>query len=249
MVAFFLFLLTVSVSYIVVRIGAIALRITGLEWNAARFEALSAFSRTGFTTSEAEKVIDSPLRRRIIIWLIVLGNAGLVTVIITMVQTLHFRIKDDLIVQGIYFIVIIIIFGTFYRLLAHEVTSNRLDAYIERQLRRYAVFKKLDWRQIFHQQEGFGIVSVTLTDKNPLCGRTAMNSGLESFNIIIVAIQRPAKFIPTPGSTEIIRPGDMLICYGSLDNIDKEIVDKNNTTGEGEGPAAGLKDGGETGRP
>ncbi len=35
-------------------LGAIALEITGMERSKARFQALSALSGTGFTTSEAE---------------------------------------------------------------------------------------------------------------------------------------------------------------------------------------------------
>lgn len=40
---------------------------TGLDINIARFQALSAFTGTSFTTKEAEDVVDHPQRRRIII--------------------------------------------------------------------------------------------------------------------------------------------------------------------------------------
>ena len=36
-----LFILTLIVSFIVVRIGAIAFQLTGLEWSLAKFQALS----------------------------------------------------------------------------------------------------------------------------------------------------------------------------------------------------------------
>ena len=38
-----------------------------------------AFFGVGFTTGEAEAVVGHPVRRRIIMWLILLGNAGVVT--------------------------------------------------------------------------------------------------------------------------------------------------------------------------
>ena len=50
-------LLVILFSFLVVRTGAIALMMTGLEREKANFQALSAFSRAGFTTREAEIVI------------------------------------------------------------------------------------------------------------------------------------------------------------------------------------------------
>ena len=49
----------------------------------AKFQALSAFTGSGFTTREAESVVNNPVRRNIVGWLMILGNAGVVTVIIT----------------------------------------------------------------------------------------------------------------------------------------------------------------------
>ncbi len=76
-----LLLLAIIVSFIVVRIGATALELTGLSWERAKFQALSAFTNAGFTTQESEEIVRHPLRRRIVSYLIVLGNAGLVATI------------------------------------------------------------------------------------------------------------------------------------------------------------------------
>jgi hypothetical protein len=64
---------------------------TGLSWDAASFQAYSAFFGVGFTTREAELVVRHPVRRRIIRDLIFAGNVGLTsalaTLIVTFVQT------------------------------------------------------------------------------------------------------------------------------------------------------------------
>ncbi len=39
---------------------------TGLSWDAASFQSYSAFFGVGFTTREAELVVNHPIRRRII---------------------------------------------------------------------------------------------------------------------------------------------------------------------------------------
>lgn len=45
----------------------------------ARFQARSALTGVGFTTSEAEDVVSHPVRRRIVGGLMMVGSAGLVT--------------------------------------------------------------------------------------------------------------------------------------------------------------------------
>ena len=84
-----LFIVMISVSFIVVRIGAVAFELTGLEWSLAKFQSLSCFTGTGFTTREAELITGNPQRRRIATVLMVLGNAGLVTLIATFANSLR----------------------------------------------------------------------------------------------------------------------------------------------------------------
>lgn len=76
-------LLIILVSFLLVRAAAIGLMMTGLDEKKARFQALSAFTGTGFTTREAETVMNNPIRRRIVSWLMILGNAGIVSIIVT----------------------------------------------------------------------------------------------------------------------------------------------------------------------
>jgi len=77
-----------SVSIFIVRVAAVALRITGLPDDSARFQALSAFTGTGFTTSETEMVVNYPIRRRIVSLLMIIGNMGLMSVFATLVVSL-----------------------------------------------------------------------------------------------------------------------------------------------------------------
>lgn len=47
-------LIAIAICLLIVRAGAIALMMTGMSFDKARFQALTAFSGTGFTTREAE---------------------------------------------------------------------------------------------------------------------------------------------------------------------------------------------------
>lgn len=72
-----LFALTLLVSFIIVRIGAIAFELTGVELSLAKFQSLSCFTGTGFTTRGSGIITSNIQRRKVASILMVLGNAGL----------------------------------------------------------------------------------------------------------------------------------------------------------------------------
>jgi hypothetical protein len=63
---------------LITRVATVILTATGLPRHVARFQARSALTGSGFTTSESERVVDHPLRRRVIATLMLLGNVGIV---------------------------------------------------------------------------------------------------------------------------------------------------------------------------
>ncbi len=70
---------------IVTRLAAGALIATGLPASIARFQARSAYSGSGFTTIEAENVVNHPVRRRVVYVLMMVGNLGTPTLVVTVV--------------------------------------------------------------------------------------------------------------------------------------------------------------------
>lgn len=71
-------LVVLVMSLIITRVATVALALTGMSQPAARFQARSALTGAGFTTSESERVVNHPVRRRVIMWLMLVGNTGLV---------------------------------------------------------------------------------------------------------------------------------------------------------------------------
>ena len=84
MIAALSLLLIFAVSFFVLRLAAVALRLTGLPEQNAKFQAMSALTGTGYTTTEAEMVVNYPVRRKIIAWLMIFGNLGIVSVLSTL---------------------------------------------------------------------------------------------------------------------------------------------------------------------
>lgn len=71
-------LIVLVMSLIITRVATVALALTGMTHEAARFQARSALTGAGFTTHESERVVNHPVRRRIIMALMLMGNTGLV---------------------------------------------------------------------------------------------------------------------------------------------------------------------------
>ena len=78
-------LLLVAILFITAaRVATIALVGTGMATDVAAFQARSALMGVGYTTAEAEDVINHPVRRRIVLWLMTFGNAGIITGVVTL---------------------------------------------------------------------------------------------------------------------------------------------------------------------
>lgn len=92
MVAALTIAVILAFSVAIVRVASVAMRLTGLPENVARFQCLSALTGTGFTTGESEMIVNFPVRRKILVALMVVGNLGIVSIGTTFVVAL---VKTD----------------------------------------------------------------------------------------------------------------------------------------------------------
>jgi len=206
----------ISTSYLIVRVGAIALEMTGMERSRARFQALSAFSGTGFTTREAELVVTHPRRRKIVTYLMILGNAGIVSVIATFVLSLRqagtFRPSLNL------FIIAVSLF-ILYRIASHHAFAKKLTQKIRETLRDKLHFQKVLVQELLQQSDGYGIASILVGRRSKVAGLTLSESGFKEKDLMILSVERDEEMIPVPKAQTKIRVGDRLICYGKLENL------------------------------
>jgi hypothetical protein len=226
-------LLVVFVSFLIVRAGAIALIMTGMDEKKARFQALSAFSGTGFTTREAEYVVNHPIRRRIVSWLMILGNAGIVTVIVTattsLVTSKGYQISLNILVLlvGIYVI---------YRIGTNRGFIRRWESFIEDKFVKSRAFEEDFTEDLLHLAEGYGLVRTAIKESSFLARRTLADSRLTEKGILVLGIERGKAWIPIPRADDAINVGDKLVIYGPLDAL-KALLKPAKTTAPPANPA------------
>lgn len=215
---YFLFpaLLAILISFLFVRASAIALMMTGLEKNKARFQALSAFSGTGFTTKEAEFVMKHPVRRKIVTWLMIMGNAGIVMVIVTATSSLAtskgFQLPINLLilVVGIFLI---------YKIATYKKFTRRWESFIERKLIKSPAFEEAATEDLLHFLEGYGLIKKIISENSPLIGSSLSECKLNERGLLVLGIERGKNWIPTPKAKEKMQEGDGIIVYGPLNKL------------------------------
>lgn len=208
-------LLTILISFLVVRAGAIALMMTGIEKEKANFQSLSAFSRAGFTTREAEIVINNPRRRRIISWLIILGNAGLVAVIVTATSSVATSSGYMLPIS----IVAILVGGiALYFLVNRTGFSKRWEGFIENRLLKSHIIEE-STEDLLHLIGDYGVVRVIITTDSSIIGHPISEVGTKQDGFRVLGIERGREWISLPSSREVIKERDKLTVYGDLNNL------------------------------
>ncbi|MEA1872765.1 MAG: TrkA C-terminal domain-containing protein [Chloroflexota bacterium] len=214
-------LIAILVSFIVVRIGGFALQLTGIEPEVARFQALSAFSGTGFTTREAERVVGHKTRRRIVTILIILGNAGMVTVIATLVASFTqvsgytwFFIRLAIIVGGI--------FGL-YQLIIRSNVGQRIVDWLQRPVMNRILRGAPVVEEIFHVEKDWAISLVTIKGGSNIIGLSVADITAEG-DIEILGIDRADTYLTRPNWDEKIMKGDRLLVYANRKSV-KQILD------------------------
>lgn len=228
MVALIGLLVIVLLSIIAVRIGSVALELTGLSVEVAGFQAQSAFSGVGFTTREAEMIVSHPVRRRIIRILILMGSAGVTTSIATLVLAFVGQsgvsrlLRIEILVCGLLFI---------YAFARSRVIFDLMKRLITAALKRWTSLSLYDYEQLFGLSEGLAISKITVGSDSWMSNKYLKDLKLELEGILILAIYRMngrrKEFIGAPHGETMIKAQDVLICYARQERINKVFSQKN----------------------
>ena len=218
MIAILSLLTVLTLSFLIVRIGAIALTMTGLSDEVARFQALSAFSGAGFTTGESENVVNGPARRRIMAWLIRLGSAGIVTVFSTVMLSI---VGDS---YPTWEKLTVLLCGL--AALIYVAQSDRLDRLtrplIERFLRNTATLDLRDYAGLLHLREDWRVAEAEVQEGALLASGTLDALGLHQKGVLVLGVERgDGGWVGAPGPDTRLAPGDIAILYGQSDVLER----------------------------
>lgn len=213
MLALLSFLAVITVSLLIVRVATVALTLTGLSRPLARFQARSAFTGAGFTTNESEKVVQHPVRRRIIMLLMLLGNAGIVTAVSSLLlsfagenQTLGTFTRVALLAVGL---------AALWWLATSRWVDGQLSRIIGWALSRFTHVEARDYAGLLHLSGEYVVAELQVNAEDWVCDRSLEEMRLNSEGLLVLGVERPdGAYLGAPRGATRLRAGDTVLLYG-----------------------------------
>ena len=218
MIAAISLILVLTVSLLVTRVATVALAHTGLSREAARFQARSALTGVGYTTQEAEKVVNHPVRRKILMLLMLVGNAGIVTVLSSAILTF---VGDDEGGSWWWRLVLIVIgIAALWTAAQSQWLDKRISKYVSYLLKRYTDIDVRDYSGILHLGGDYQIAELLADPDGWLVNRKLAELRLRDEGIVVLGVQTPGgKYFGAPTGDTEIKPGFVLWLYGRADTL------------------------------
>ena len=217
MVAIVSLLAIITLSIVITRVATVMLTATGLSRDVARFQARSAFSGAGFTTNESESVVNHPVRRRIVLQLMLLGAAGVVTSLTSLLLSFTGATEG----QTARRILTLLIGLVALRLFAGSKAVDRaLTRITEWALRRYTSLNVRDYDKLLHISDDFTVAEVEPREGDWMLGRRLEDLALREEGVIVLGIYRKdGRYLGVPGGPTLVERGDRLVVYGDDDAV------------------------------
>ena len=205
------------------RVATIALVGTGMATDVANFQARSALMGVGYTTTESEDIINHPVRRRVILWLMTFGNAGIITGISSLLLGFVGAEANQTVRRGIVLLVglLILLILTRVRMLERVLTRATRWA-----LATWTSLETRDLANLLRFSHEYGVIELHARGVDWLVGRPLARLHLPDEGIVILGIDRhDGRFHGAPTGQTIINAGDTVIAYGLLDHL-QELDDR-----------------------
>jgi hypothetical protein len=211
-------LFVVGSSLIVTRVAAVALEQTGLSSDSARFQALSAFTGVGFTTGEAEHVVTDPVRRRIVMSLMLIGNVGIVSGMAALLLS-----AADLRTDQEAGVLLATLVGGLLLLCwigSSRWMDDRMCSLIRWAIQRWTTLDARDYTRLLHIGDEYSVSRHRVEEDDWIAGKTLGAAGLKGEGLLVLGIECPGgNFIGAPPEDVEVRLGDEIVVYGLATRI------------------------------
>ena len=217
MTAVWAILAAVVVLAMILRVGTAALIVSGVSRDVAAFQVRSAFFGVGFTTNEAEMIVNHPYRRRLIQVLMLLGSIGITGVIGSAVVTLA-RTEDSIWLSlGILFGGLILLWA----LTTWRPVDRMIVRFFERILRRWTHLDTHDYEALLRLKGDYVIRQFTVHDGGRLDGRSLAELVPGAKRVVLIGVERhDGTYLGAPTLDTTLKGGDRLTVYGQAETLE-----------------------------
>lgn len=211
-------LVILTVSFLVTRLATVALTLTGVSAELARLQAVSAFTGVGFTTAESESIVNHPVRRRILVLVMIVGNAGIVTAVASLILSFA-GVKGT--GEGLTRLLWLAAGVSALWLAGTRPWTERLmDRVMRWALSRWTRLRVVDYAELLGLSGPYTVRELAVEPGDWVEGRRLQELGLFEEGITVLGVHREnGDYVGVPRGETGIEAGDRLILYGRQDAI------------------------------
>jgi len=219
-------------SVLITKIASESLVHTGLSREVAKFQARSAFTGVGFTTREAESIVNHPVRRKIIMSLMLIGNIGIISALASLMLT-FVDASGDRMANIIRLLIIAGSLTGLWLLSRSKWLENILVRLIKKALKQFTTLDIKDYVELLNLKNEYEITVIKVNEEDWMESKKIGDLKLREEGVNIIGVQRKdGTYIGTPyGDTEITED-DQLILYGRKKNLKNLEKRKQDASGE-----------------
>lgn len=223
-------LIIVAITMLITRLAAMALVLTGMSYELACFQARSALTGVGFTTSESEAVVNHPVRRRIIMMLMLAGSISVPTVIAALGISLFTTFQAERWWWPLLLLVIgLLTLGISGR---SRWVNKRVNTLLGWGLKKWTDLDVRDYGSLLQLQNGFAVTEMLVEPGDWLDQKSLQEAALSREGVLILGIQKTnGTYVGAPGAADRIQAGDTLVLYGRIGLL-RELDQRRATFGD-----------------
>jgi len=231
MTAILTLLVVLTFSFLITRLATAALTLTGLSQELAKLQAISAFTGVGFTTAESERIVQHPVRRRVLILLMILGNAGIVTAISSLILSL-FEVRET----GEWFFLVAWLAGgvaVLWFVATSEWVERQMSKGMRWALARWTRLETHDYAALLHLTGDYSIRECRVEPDDWLAEKRLAQLRLPQEGVTVLGIHRAnGAYVGVPRGETKIHAHDRLILYGPEETMDELDVRRRGLSGD-----------------
>lgn len=219
--------LSIILVYVIfIEIFTIIFRLTGLTNDKARFQVISLFTNSGFTTQEAELIVNSRVRRRIANITMLSGfilNVTVISVLVNVFITLGSAKSSDVLK---FFLVIGGFFIVVYILKKFKVFERIFRGVVERVTNRMIYGRGTNIVEVLENVGKNSIAQVQVINvPDSLVDKTLEKSDIrKTYMVNVLAIIRGGETNANVTKDDVILTEDKVIVFGKIHNIKKLFI-------------------------
>jgi TrkA-C domain len=211
--AVFSLLTVMLLSLLITRLATAALMLTGVSYQLAHLQVLSAFTGVGYTTSESEQVVNHPVRRRILILMMMVGNVGLVTAASSLILSfVGVTTRAEGLVRGGWLLAGL---AAIWLVARSKWIEHGMLRVMHWALRRWTHLEAYDFVELLKLAGEYRVRTIVVRPGDWVEARRLEELKLFQEGITVLGIHRPdGTYLGVPRGETMIRAHDRLVLYG-----------------------------------